>query len=40
MTITIHRPEVRNAIDEQTARGLAAALEEPDPDPAGRTGPY
>ena len=34
MTITINRPEVRNAIDEQTAQGLAAALEELDPDPA------
>lgn len=34
MTITINRPEVRNAIDEQTAQGLAAALDELDPDPA------
>ena len=34
MTITISRPEVRNAIDEQTAHGLAAALEELDPEPA------
>ena len=36
MTITISRPEVRNAIDEETARGLAAALEELDPDPVLR----
>src|SRR5260370_920029 len=33
MTITISRPEVRNAIDAETAGGLAAALEALDPDP-------
>ena len=33
MTITISRPEVRNAIDAETAHGLAAALDELDPDP-------
>jgi enoyl-CoA hydratase len=34
MTIIISRPEVRNAIDAETAHGLAAALEELDCDPA------
>jgi len=33
LTITISRPEVRNAIDAETAHGLAAALEELDSDP-------
>ena len=33
MTITISRPEVRNAIDAETAHGLAAALGELDSDP-------
>jgi enoyl-CoA hydratase len=33
LTITISRPEVRNAIDAETAHGLAAALEELDGDP-------
>ena len=34
MTITINRPEVRNAIDTETAHGIAAALDELDSDPA------
>jgi enoyl-CoA hydratase len=34
MAIIISRPEVRNAIDAETAHGLAAALEELDRDPA------
>ena len=33
LTITISRPEVRNAIDAETAHGIAAALEELDSDP-------
>jgi enoyl-CoA hydratase len=33
LTITISRPEVRNAIDAETAHGLAAALDELDSDP-------
>lgn len=38
MTITINRPEVRNAVDREVSYGVCAAVDELDADPALRVG--